>query len=380
MPQVEVTFDIDANGILHVSAKDRATNKEQKIRIEASSGLSESEIDKMVKDAESHASEDRGRKEKIEARNQLDSLIYQGGCVPRVRRWIGRELRELALFQGSALDMRHCLPTAETCRCRDASQHAVCLAPAEVPAAADDDHGGWRIAVKASHDGIAAPDVHDGSRFDGAERAPEGAERERRILRVPFGADGCRRPGQVVTPGDASPLRVALKRFVSSRQPEGHVADCPAARAVEARMQCAVGARGRIGDYEWNAGIWRDHRRPCPRLVADLDHADAAAEPAPLAERLHTDGVASASVDSGSVEWTTELAIRSSCAERDSAFGGPGFIRQAGRIAAGPEGADPRQRIEQTVSPATTRVATLQMECLCQRGPGGSSHARRVLG
>jgi molecular chaperone DnaK len=72
-----VTFDIDANGILHVSAKDRATGKEQKIRIEASSGLSESEIEKMVRDAESHSAEDRERKEKIEARNQLDSLVYQ---------------------------------------------------------------------------------------------------------------------------------------------------------------------------------------------------------------------------------------------------------------------------------------------------------------
>ena len=77
MPQIEVTFDIDANGILHVTAKDRATSKEQKIRIEASSGLSDKEIDKMVKDAESHADEDRRVKEKIEARNQLDSLIYQ---------------------------------------------------------------------------------------------------------------------------------------------------------------------------------------------------------------------------------------------------------------------------------------------------------------
>jgi molecular chaperone DnaK len=77
MPQIEVTFDIDANGILHVTAKDRATSKEQKIRIEASSGLSDAEIDKMVKDAESHSDEDRQRKEKIEARNQLDSLIYQ---------------------------------------------------------------------------------------------------------------------------------------------------------------------------------------------------------------------------------------------------------------------------------------------------------------
>ena len=77
MPQVEVTFDIDANGILHVSAKDRATNKEQKIRIEASSGLSEGEIDRMVKDAESHAGEDKARREQVEVRNRLDSMVYQ---------------------------------------------------------------------------------------------------------------------------------------------------------------------------------------------------------------------------------------------------------------------------------------------------------------
>ncbi|MCL7979537.1 MAG: molecular chaperone DnaK, partial [marine benthic group bacterium] len=77
VPQIEVTFDIDANGILHVSAKDRATGKEQKIRIEASSGLSDSEIERMVKDADAHASEDKDRREKAEARNRLDSLIYQ---------------------------------------------------------------------------------------------------------------------------------------------------------------------------------------------------------------------------------------------------------------------------------------------------------------
>jgi len=77
MPQVEVTFDIDANGILHVSAQDNATGKEQKIRIEASSGLSDAEIDKMVKDAEEHASEDEDRRQKVESRNQLDSLVYQ---------------------------------------------------------------------------------------------------------------------------------------------------------------------------------------------------------------------------------------------------------------------------------------------------------------
>ena len=77
MPQVEVTFDIDANGILHVSAKDKATGKEQKIRIEASSGLSDTEIDKMVKAAEASATEDKKRRDEIEARNQLDGLVYK---------------------------------------------------------------------------------------------------------------------------------------------------------------------------------------------------------------------------------------------------------------------------------------------------------------
>jgi molecular chaperone DnaK len=77
VPQVQVTFDIDANGILHVSAKDNATGKEQKIRIESSSGLSDSEIDKMVKDAEAHATEDEDKREQVDARNQLDSLVYQ---------------------------------------------------------------------------------------------------------------------------------------------------------------------------------------------------------------------------------------------------------------------------------------------------------------
>jgi molecular chaperone DnaK len=76
MPQIEVTFDIDANGILHVTAKDKATGKEQKIRIEASSGLSDKEIDKMVHAAEEHAADDKRRREEIETRNRLDALVY----------------------------------------------------------------------------------------------------------------------------------------------------------------------------------------------------------------------------------------------------------------------------------------------------------------
>ncbi len=76
MPQIEVTFDIDANGIVNVSAKDKATGKEQQIRIQASGGLDEKEIERMVQEAEEHAEEDKKRKEQIEARNQADSLIY----------------------------------------------------------------------------------------------------------------------------------------------------------------------------------------------------------------------------------------------------------------------------------------------------------------
>jgi molecular chaperone DnaK len=76
MPQIEVTFDIDANGILHVSAKDKATGKENKIKIQASSGLSEDEIQKMVKDAEAHADDDKKQLELVTSHNQLDSLVH----------------------------------------------------------------------------------------------------------------------------------------------------------------------------------------------------------------------------------------------------------------------------------------------------------------
>jgi len=76
VPQIEVTFDIDANGIVHVSAKDLGTGKEQKIRIESSSGLSDNDIDRMVKEAELHAEEDKKDKEKAESRNEADNMIY----------------------------------------------------------------------------------------------------------------------------------------------------------------------------------------------------------------------------------------------------------------------------------------------------------------
>jgi molecular chaperone DnaK len=83
VPQIEVTFDIDANGIVHVSAKDLGTGKEQKIRIETSSGLSKEDIEKLVKEAESHREEDKKKHEAIQARNNLDNLIYQ--CEKNVK-------------------------------------------------------------------------------------------------------------------------------------------------------------------------------------------------------------------------------------------------------------------------------------------------------
>jgi molecular chaperone DnaK len=76
VPQIEVTFDIDANGIVNVSAKDKGTGKEQQIRIQASGGLSDSDIEKMVKDAEAHAEEDKKRKAQVEAKNHAEALVH----------------------------------------------------------------------------------------------------------------------------------------------------------------------------------------------------------------------------------------------------------------------------------------------------------------
>ena len=77
VPQIEVTFDIDANGIVHVAAKDKASNNEQKIRIEAGTGISESDIERMVNEAKANEAEDKEKRETIEVKNQADSLCYQ---------------------------------------------------------------------------------------------------------------------------------------------------------------------------------------------------------------------------------------------------------------------------------------------------------------
>ena len=95
VPQIEVTFDIDANGIVNVSAKDKGTGKEQQIRIQASGGLSDAEIEKMVKDAEAHAEEDKKRRELVEARNQAEALVHstEKALAEHGSRWRGGEGR-----------------------------------------------------------------------------------------------------------------------------------------------------------------------------------------------------------------------------------------------------------------------------------------------
>jgi molecular chaperone DnaK len=125
VPQIEVTYDIDANGILNVSARDKATGREQKITITASSGLSQSEIDRMVREAETHAQEDRQRKEEIEMSNHADSLIYQvrktlddvGGKIsPALRTEIEDKIKTLqdALTSHDISRMRSATPDLES--------------------------------------------------------------------------------------------------------------------------------------------------------------------------------------------------------------------------------------------------------------------------
>jgi molecular chaperone DnaK len=121
VPQIEVTFDIDANGILNVSARDKATGKEQKIRIEASGGLSEQEIKKMVTDAESHAEEDRKRREEIEVKNRGDQLAYE---TEKNLKDLGEKLdAEAKARVESALEtLKKALERTDVAEIRDASE------------------------------------------------------------------------------------------------------------------------------------------------------------------------------------------------------------------------------------------------------------------
>jgi len=122
VPQVEVTFDIDANGIVNVSAKDKGTGREQQIRIQASGGLTDAEIDRMVKEAQEHAAEDRERKEQIEARNHADSLIYS---TERSLKEYGDRLEpgDRSAIEQAVSDLRGSLDSADVATLRSKTEH-----------------------------------------------------------------------------------------------------------------------------------------------------------------------------------------------------------------------------------------------------------------
>jgi molecular chaperone DnaK len=121
VPQIEVTFDIDANGIVHVSAKDRGTNKEQSMTITGQSSLSKDDINKMVKDAEAHAEEDKKRREEAEVRNNADSLVYQ---TEKVLREQGDKLTadDKSAVEGPLADLRSALNGSDTDTIKNATE------------------------------------------------------------------------------------------------------------------------------------------------------------------------------------------------------------------------------------------------------------------
>ena len=121
VPQIEVTFDIDANGIVNVSAKDQGTGKEQKITITASSGLSKEEVDRMMREAESHADEDKARKESIEARNQADQAVY---AAERMIQDAGDKLsaEDRAPIESAAADVRKALEAEDDAALKSAME------------------------------------------------------------------------------------------------------------------------------------------------------------------------------------------------------------------------------------------------------------------
>jgi len=121
IPQIEVTFDIDANGIVNVSARDKGTNRQQKITIQASSGLSKDEIDRMVHTAEEHAAEDRRRKEEIEERNQADSAAYRAEkSITELADKISSEQK--SELEGKVADIRSALATDDISRIKAARE------------------------------------------------------------------------------------------------------------------------------------------------------------------------------------------------------------------------------------------------------------------
>ena len=156
IPQVEVTFDIDANGILNVSAKDKATGKEQKITITASTNLGKDDIDRMVRDAESHASEDKRRREVIELKNQTDSLAYQ---AERTLSELGDKVDSVqkGQIEGLVKDLREAIAQEDEGRMQSLSnelQQAMYQVSQNAYSGQDGDNNGNGSAPKGKDEGV----------------------------------------------------------------------------------------------------------------------------------------------------------------------------------------------------------------------------------
>jgi molecular chaperone DnaK len=157
VPQVEVTFDIDANGIVHVTAKDKATAKEQSIRIQANGGLSDADIDQMVKDAQAHADEDKKRKALVEAKNHADALIHS---TDKSLAEFGDKVSETekAAIQQASADLKAALEgedvDAITAKTQTLSQAAMKLGEAMYKAQAGADGGGEPGASGPAEEGV----------------------------------------------------------------------------------------------------------------------------------------------------------------------------------------------------------------------------------
>ncbi len=169
MPQIEVTFDIDANGIVHVSAKDRATNKEQSMTISGQSSLNKDDIDKMVKDAEAHAEEDRKRREEAEVRNNADSLVYQ---TEKVLREQGDKVSadEKAAVEGPLADLKTAISGNDIAAIKAATETLMTASQAFsqklYEAAARDTNAAGTSASGASSSGPSDDDIVDAEIVD----------------------------------------------------------------------------------------------------------------------------------------------------------------------------------------------------------------------
>ena len=173
VPQIEVTFDIDANGIVHVSAKDRGTNKEQSMTITGQSSLSKDDINKMVKDAEAHAEEDKKRREEAEVRNNADSLVYQ---TEKVLREQGEKLtaEDKTAVEGPLADLRSALNGSDTETIKNATEKLMTVSQAfsqKLYEAASRDANAGGTSASGQETGANDSDIVDAEIVD--EKDPE---------------------------------------------------------------------------------------------------------------------------------------------------------------------------------------------------------------